>query len=347
MSQAEHPPAPETATPPPARRAKLRRLIGILLLLAVLGFLVWGLVQAARPAPDQLQGVVDTDQINVSTRVLSRVERLMAREGDQVQAGQTLALLSDPELMARHAQAEAALTGARAVQARADNGDRPQDIASLEATWRSAQAQAELAAVNARRADNLFAEGVISAERRDNADAARDSARQLAQAAREQYRKARAGTRIEDRRLARSQVAAAEAGVQQTRALVDETRLIAPVSAEIDKKFANPGELFATGVPLFTLIDLNDLWVAVNVREDEFHGLHMGQVLHGSVPALDLKDVAFRVYYISPQGDFATWRSTRQSKGYDVRSFDVRARPVRPVPRLRPGMSVLFPWPQK
>jgi len=343
MSEAERP-APQ---PPRARRSPLRRLAGGVLIVAVLGFLVWGLVQAARPAPDQLQGVMDTDQINVSTRVLSRVERLLAYEGDQVKAGQTLALLSDPELMARDAGAQAALNGAQAVQARADNGDRPQDIASLEATWRSAVAQADLAAVNARRADNLFSEGVISAQRRDNADAARDSAKQLAKAAGEQYRKAREGTRAEDRRWAKSQVAVAQAGLQQTRALVDETRLVAPVSAEIDKRFANPGELFATGVPLFTLIDLNDLWAAVNVREDEFHSLRMGQVLHGSVPALGLKDVAFRVVYISPQGNFATWRSTRQSRGYDVRSFDVHARPVRPVAGLRPGMSVLFPWPQK
>src|SRR6202007_2365397 len=107
MSRSERPEAAE----PPVRRSRLRRVLGLLLLLAALGFLVWGLVQAARPAPDQLQGMVDTDQINVSTKVLSRVERLMAREGDQVQAGQTLALLSDPELEARNNQAEATLGG--------------------------------------------------------------------------------------------------------------------------------------------------------------------------------------------------------------------------------------------
>jgi HlyD family secretion protein len=340
----------ETAQGPdhaPAHRSRAKRAIALLLILAVLAFIVWGLVQAARPAPDQLQGMVDTHQINISTKVLSRVERLAADEGDQVKAGQTLALLSSPEVQSRNAQAEATLKGAEAVQARADNGDRPQDVASLKAAWKSAQAQADLAAVNARRADTLFSEGVISAQRRDNADAARASTAQSAEAALEQYRKALAGARIEDKRLARSQVAVAQAGLEETRSLVDETRLIAPVSGEIDKRFANPGEVFATGVPLFTLIDLNDLWAAVNLREDEFHGLKMGQVLHGAVPALGLKDVAFRVDYISPQGDFATWRSTRQSKGYDVRSFDVHARPTRPVAGLRPGMSVLFPWPQK
>jgi HlyD family secretion protein len=343
MSPADLPPAEST----PPRRSLARRAAVVLLAVAVLGFLVWGLVQAARPAPDQLQGVVDTDQVNLSTKVLSRVEKLLAHEGDQVQAGQVLALLSSPEVVSADAKAQAVLSGAEAVQARADNGDRPQDIASLQANWRSAKAQAELAAINARRADNLFAEGVISAQRRDTADALRDSSDQLARSTLEQYRKALAGTRIEDKRVARSQVASARAGLQETRSLVEETRLIAPVSGEIDKRFANPGELFATGVPLFTLIDLNDLWVAVNVREDEFHSLRMGQVLHGSVPALNVKNVAFRVDYISPQGDFSTWRSTRQSRGYDVRSFDVHARPVRPVAGLRPGMSVLFPWPQR
>jgi HlyD family secretion protein len=263
-----------------------------------------------------------------------------------VHAGQTLAELSSPEADSKQAAALATLGGAQAQLARADNGDRPQDIASLKANWIAAQAQAQLAALNARRADNLFAQGVIAAERRDQADAQRDTTAQQAEAAQEQYKRSLAGTRTEDKRLAASQVAAARANLIEAQSLEQETRLISPISGEIDKRFAQPGEVVSTGVPLYTLIDLNDLWVAVNVREDEFHRLHMGQVLHGQVPALDLKDVQFRVDYISPQGDFATWRSTRQSSGYDVRSFDVHARPVGAVPGLRPGMSVLFSWPQ-
>jgi HlyD family secretion protein len=339
--------APEPfQSPAPPRRGGVRKALLVAAPVAVAAFIVWGLVKAAQPAPDQLQGMVDTYQINVSTKVLSRVQRLIAREGDQVQAGQTLATLSSPESDSRQAAALASLSGAQAQLARADNGDRPQDIASLKANWMGAEAQAGLAAVDARRADALYAQGVIPAERRDQADAQRDADAQQAQAAHEQYQKALAGTRIEDKRLAASQVDAAKANLAEARSLEQETLLTAPISGEIDKRFAQPGEVVAPGVPLYTLIDLGDLWVAVNVREDEFHRLHMGQVLHGDVPALDLKHVAFRVDYISPQGDFATWRSTRQSSGYDVRSFDVHARPLRSVPGLRPGMSVLFAWPQ-
>ncbi|MEJ0064383.1 MAG: efflux RND transporter periplasmic adaptor subunit [Caulobacteraceae bacterium] len=308
--------------------------------------MIWGLFQATRPPPDQLQGVVDTDQVNAATKVLSRVEKLLVREGDQVQAGQTLAVLSSPEAEGGAAQAQAALSGARALQDRALNGDRPQDISALEAAWRAAQAQADLASTSARRADNLFAEGVIAAQRRDEADAARASAAQNAEAAHQLYLKAIAGVRSEDKQVAASQVAGAEAGARVSASLLDETRLVAPISGEIDKKYANPGEIVLPSVPVFTLIDLGDLWVSVNVREDEFRGVGMGRTIQGSIPALGLKGVPFKIDYISPQGDFATWRSTHQSSGYDVKSFEVRARPVHPVAGLRPGMSVLFPWPQ-
>lgn len=100
------------------------------------------------------------------------------------------------------------------------------------------------------------------------------------------------------------------------------------------------------GIPVFTLIDPHDLWVSFNVREDQYAGIALGRELHGHIPALDLDDVVFRIDYISAQGDFATWRSTRQSSGYDVKSFEVRARPLEQPHGLRPGMSVLFDWPQ-
>lgn len=335
------------STPPAARYNHTRRIVAILLLVAFAVFVAWGLYMASRPAPDQLQGMIDTDQVNVATQVLSRVDKLLVQEGDHVEAGQTLALLSNPEVDARLAQAQASLAGAQALEARTDAGTRSQDVASLKAHWQAAESRAQLAALTAKRMDNLYAEGVIPAQRRDNADAARTSSAEAAEAAHQQYLKALAGARAEDKRMAASKVASAEAMVQGAQAMYDETRLVAPVSGEVDKRFANAGEIVFSGVPVFTLIDLHDLWVSVNVREDEFQGVGMGKVIKGSIPALGLHDVPFKISYISPQGDFATWRSTRQSSGYDVKSFEVRARPMEAVKGLRPGMSVLFPWPQK
>ena len=346
--------APPPSTPAPAgspRRApgrpSLKTLLIALAVLAVVVFIAVGLYLAARPAPLQVQGMVEAETFTVATKAPARVEQLLASAGDRVAKGQVLAVLSSPEIQARDQQAVAALQGAEAVQQISRLGARAEDVRSLESIWRSSQAASQLAAQTARRAENLFAEGVISAQRRDEAVAARAASAAQSEAARQQYLKAVAGTREQDKAIADAQVAAARAGVGETRSLQSETRLVAPVAGEIAERFSNPGELVLIGVPVFTVVDLSHVWVSFNLKESDFAGLKIGQTVRGDIPALNRKAVAFRVTFISPQGDFATWRATRQSRGYDVRSFEIHAEPTAPVDGLRPGMSVLFDWPAR
>ncbi|MBQ8964210.1 MAG: efflux RND transporter periplasmic adaptor subunit [Clostridia bacterium] len=250
------------------------------------------------------------------------------------------------ELDAKTEQAQGALSGAQAVQTKAEKGARVEDVASLRAVWQAAVAAADLAGKTYERTNNLYREGVVPAQRRDEALAARDASARNAEASRQQYEKAVRGATAEEKAVAAAQVQIAKAGVQEAASLRGETQLTAPRDGEIAKRMVNGGELAPLAFPIFTLVDLHEQWVTLNVREDQFHGLRMGQVLTGDVPALDRKGVRFKVDYISPQGDFATWRATRQSRGYDIRAFEVRARPVEPTAGLRPGMSVLFAWPQ-
>ena len=291
--------------------------------------------------------MVDTDEITIATKVpLSRVETLLVSPGQSVKAGQELVVLSSPEVDARSAQAAGVLSSAQALQSRADKGLRPEDVASLKAAWQSAQATALLAQKTYVRTDNLHREGVVSTQRRDEALAARDATAKQAELARMQYQKALSGSTEEERAAADAQVQIAKAGVAETASLRGETRLVAPRDGEISKRMVNGGEIVPLAFPIFTLVDLNDLWVTINLREDQFNSLKKGQVLSGAVPALDRKSARFRVDYISPEGEFATWRATRQSRGYDIRSFEVRLRPADKLEGLRPGMSVLFDWPQ-
>uniref|UniRef100_UPI0028A12C05 HlyD family secretion protein n=2 Tax=unclassified Brevundimonas TaxID=2622653 RepID=UPI0028A12C05 len=155
---------------------------------------------------------------------------------------------------------------------------------------------------------------------------------------------ARAGTRPQEKAVADAQVQGAQAAIAETESLQAETRLVAPHAGEISERFANVGELVLTGVPVFTIVDTANPWVTLTVREDQYSDLKIGSVIRGDIPALGLKDVPFNVTAISPQGSYATARSTRQSRGYDIRSFEVKAKPAQPVERLRPGMSVLFNW---
>lgn len=336
----------EFAPPPPHKPdARRGRVIAVLVVIAVAAFIAIGLWLAYRPARSQLQGMVEAEELTIATKApLTRVERLLVEEGQTVRAGQALAKLASPEISAKQAQAEGLLDSAQAVNQRAQKGAREEDVASLKAVWAASQAAADLAQKTYVRAANLYAQGVVAAQRRDEALAARDASARQAEAARLQYVKVASGATAEEKTIAASQVRIAQAGVAETLSLQAETILRAPTDGEIGKKLVNGGEIVPLGFPVFTLTRLDDPWVTLNVPESQFHGLRVGQALTGDIPALDLKGVRFKVDYISPAGDFATWRATRQSSGYDIRSFEVKARPVAPVKGLRPGMSVLFAW---
>lgn len=324
------------------RGAPRIRLFAIAIVVALLALGLW---LASRPAPEQLQGMVDADEVNVATKALARVDRLIAEEGQRVRAGSPLAILTSPEISGGQAQAQGAVDVARAVASETAEGVRSEDIASLRAAWQAAQAAADLAAVTSRRAASLYSQGVVAAQRRDEAAAARDSTIKNAEAARQQYLKAVAGARPQNKAAANAQVRIAEAALQTATALGSETRLLSPIDGEVSHKLVQSGEVVSPVIPAYQVIDIDHPWVALNVREDRFRGLAMGRVIRAHIPAL-ARDADFRVYRIAPRGDFATWRATREASGYDVRAFEVRLHPTTSIAGLRPGMSVLFDWPR-
>lgn len=329
-------------TAPPSRRARVLLYVGLIVVVAIVGIGLW---LASRPGPEQIQGMVEADSVNVATKALARVDRLLVDEGARVKAGQVLATLSSPELGNAERQAQGALDTARALDAVAQAGARSEDVGSLRAIWQSAQAAADLGATSSRRADTLYAEGVIAAQRRDEAHAARDSSRMSAEAARLQYEKALAGPRREDKQAAAAQVRIAQAGLSTARSLMTETRLVSPIDGEISRKLLQPGEIVSPVLPAYQVIDIDHPRVEITVRESQYAGVRPGGILVGHVPALG-RDVRFRITHIAPEAAFATVRATRQSSGYDVRAFAVQLRPVERVAALRPGMSVLFDWPR-
>lgn len=324
------------------RQRRLFVVVGALLLLLV----AVGLWLGLRTPRDQVQGMADADNVNVAAKVTARLERLHVREGDRVKAGQVLFELDSPEVAAKEQQAAAVVAAAQAMAAKAEEGARSEDIRAAEANWKRAQAGAELATTTFRRLDNLFGEGVVTRQKRDEAQAQARSSEELARAARAQYDLALAGARPQDKQAALAQVQQAEGAKAEVDAARQETQGRAPLAGEVGKRMSDIGELVPAGYPVFTLVDIDRMWVAMNLREDQMHGLKPGAVLRGTIPALDARRAEFEVYFINPAGDYATWRSTRQSSGYDVRSFEVRARPRQPIDGFRPGMSVLFAWPQ-
>ena len=315
-------------------------VVGLLILLALVGGLTWFLRE---PAVEFIQGEVDATQVDLAVKLAGRVSTIWVKEGQSVEKGDHLLDLDIPEIQAKLRQASAAEQAAGAQRDKAFAGARRQEVQAAMSLWLQAKEAADLAEKTYRRIESLYADGVVPAQRRDEAEAKWNASREAAAAAQSQYDMAQEGTRKEDRRSAAALVDQAGGAVSEVKSYLSETRLDAPIGGEVVHVLADPGELVSPGYPIVTILDLTDVWVTFNIREDNLAGLRMGETFTVRVPALGGRTFNVMVSYISALGDFATWRATSASGGFDLKTFEVRARPVEPVDGLRPGMSVLVP----
>lgn len=320
--------------------SRKKRVPAVLAGVLVLALLAWGLVRAFQPVPEALQGQIEAQEVNVSSKVPGRVGRVHVQLGQAVSRGQLLFELDSPEVRAKLVQAQAAREAAAAVARKAQAGARPEEIAAARANWERAEAGARLAELTDRRVAAMVAEGVLARQKGDDARAQARSARELATAARAQYTLARQGARPEDRQAAQAQARQVEGVVAEADAALAETRILAPSAGEVSKLAIQAGELAPQGFPVVTLVDLEDVWAVLAVREDMFKPFAKGSVHRGYVPALKAR-TDFKVETVSALPAFATWRAARPG-GTDLRTFELRLRPMAPLPGLRPGMTVVF-----
>lgn len=328
------------AIKPNSTKSRNLKIIAIIVLILLLGLIGFGLWKSYQPQEIELQGRVEAETIHVSTKVPSRIEELYVQEGQVVKKNQRLVRLWSPEVSAKKQQALASLQSALALQSTATRGSQQENIDSLYANWQALKAQEVLANTTFQRSTNLFREGVISRQRRDEIQAAATSASQMTEAAYQQYARAKRGSTPEQKSTADAQVKIAKAAVAEANALEAETQLNAPVDGVVSKTYGKVSELIAMGVPVVSIIQ-NDVWVSLTVREDQYADLYQLKQLQGYVPAID-QYMLFNIKNIDAEGEFATIKTTRQTGGYDIRSFKVHLVPATPNPNLKVGMSVLF-----
>ncbi|HOZ47213.1 MAG TPA: efflux RND transporter periplasmic adaptor subunit [Candidatus Hydrogenedentes bacterium] len=320
------------------------RLIAILILLVVLSGLAgsaWLLIQ---PAPMCIQGEVEATKANVSAKVPGRIEEMRVEEGQHVAKGDVIAILDSPQLEAKRQQAQGAHSAASAQRDKAEHGAREEQIRMAYNQWQQALAGLDFAQKSFARVDRLFQDGIVPAQQRDEVKAKLEMTLKLAATAEAQYDMAVNGAREEDKAAAAALVEQAQGAVNEVDSYLEEARVRAPMDGEIVEYIVNVGELAASGMPIVTMVDLDDVWVTFNMREDHLAGLKIGEHLKGTVPALNHLAIEMEVTYISALGDFAAWRATSASGGFDLRTFEVRTKSVEAVDGLRPGMSVIVPW---
>lgn len=294
-------------------------------------------------SPMLIQGTVECTTYKASSKIPGRIDAMKVAEGDRVEKGQLLYVLSTPELDAKLAQAEAVKSAAAALDAAAVAGARIQQIEAALNMWEKAQAGLELARKTYERVKNLYDQGVVPTQKLDEATANYEAMKATAQAAKAQYDMAADGARKEDKEAAAARVRQAEGAVSEVESYIGDAMVYSPVAGEVSTIVAQQGELVGSGYPVVAILDMSDLWVTFNVKETLLPKIKVGTRMTAYVPALD-RDVELEVSYIAVQADFATWAATRTQGGFDIRTFAVKARPTGDAGQLRPGMSVLVDW---
>ena len=288
-----------------------------------------------------IQGQVDVSEYRVSSKVPGRILEIRVKEGDYVHVGDTLAILDAPEVEAKRVQAQSAENAASAMSDMAQNGARQEQIRASYELWQQAQAGLTIARKSYERIQRLFEEGVMSEQKRDEAFASYKAIEAQEKAAKSQYDMARNGARIEEKKAARAQVERANGAVMEVTSYIHETIQTAQAEGEVSNIFPKVGELVGTGSPIMTISVMSDLWGTFNVREDQLNGLKAGDTFTAFIPAFN-QDIEMKVSSIKDQGSYATWKATKSNGQYDLKTFEVKARPTKKFDGLRPGMSLVI-----
>lgn len=291
--------------------------------------------------PETIQGQVEVSEYRVSSKVPGRILEIRVKEGDYVNVGDTLAILDAPEVRAKMTQAQSAENAAAAMDEMANNGARQEQVRGAFAVLQQAKAGLEIAQKSYNRVQRLYDEGVMTAQKRDEAFANYKALEAQVKAAQSQYDMARNGARSEEKKAAAAQVNRAKGAVAEVNSYIHETMQIAQMAGEVSDVYPKVGELVGTGSPIMSVSLMNDIWGTFNVREDQLNGMKVGSIVTAFVPAFK-KEIRMKVYYIKDQGSYAVWKATKSNGQYDLKTFEVKARPIDKLEGLRPGMSLIL-----
>lgn len=322
-------------------KGKVNLIPAILILLTVIVLVVLASLYAFRHEDETLEGQADVTEYRVSSKVPGRIKKFYVEEGQYVHAGDTLAVLEAPEVTAKLEQAQAVENAAAAQSQKADNGARKEQIQGAYDMWQKAKVGVTIAEKSWVRVKRLADEGVLPAQNLDEVTAQRDAAIATEKAAKSQYDMAVNGARIEDKEAARALVNQARGAIKEVSSYIKETYLLASADGEVTEIFPSVGELVGTGAPVMNVALMNDMWMTFNVREDNLKLFRMNQTVKVNIPALN-KEVEAKVFYMKNLGSYATWKATKSTGQFDMKTFEVKVRPTKKVEDLRPGMSVLL-----
>lgn len=321
----------------------IKSLISIVIIAILVLTGVWFL---NKPKTIVLQGRIEAREIYLSAKIPTRIHSFEVKEGASVKKGQLLATLESPEILAKEQQALALKEAANAQKNKAMNGARIEEIKGAKSVYEKATAAANVMKKTFARMENLFNDGVISEQQRDELFAKKEVAIKDQEAALSVYQMAIKGARNEDIQAASALVRQADGALTELESYKNERNIIAPIDAEVLNFLPEEGELISAGYPVVHLVDLANSYAILNIKETSLSDFKKGGVFEATLPALNNKKVKFKIYYVAALGDYATWNATKATGDFDVRTFEIKASPISEETELRPGMSILIDYSQ-
>ncbi|ERJ71009.1 auxiliary transport protein, membrane fusion protein family protein [Prevotella disiens JCM 6334 = ATCC 29426] len=307
----------------------------VVVLVAVIGYFTLGKEE------EVIQGEIEVSEYRVACKLPGRITELRVKEGDMVHKGDVLAVVEIPEANAQEKVAEATANATEALSDLTQAPNREEIIKTAYSIYQQALTANDVAQKTYGRLQRLFNEGVVSAQKRDEAEAAFLTTKSAVEVALSQYELAKSGKREETKQLAKSQAKAAREVVQVVKSVLKETVQRATADGEVSTIYPKVGELVGLGSPIMSIAMTNDVWATFNIREDQLKGMKIGSRVKAYIPAFG-KEIDFQVTAIKDQGTYAVWKATKSTGQYDLKTFQVKAKPLQRIDGLRPGMSVIL-----
>ena len=326
------------------KNTKVIKSVVSIIIIAILVLI--GIWFISKPKTIVLQGRIEAKEIYLSSKLPTRLKSIEVKEGASVTKGQLLATLESPEIDAKELQAIAAKDAAIAQKNKAVNGARKEEINAYKSLYGKATAGANVMLKSFERIENLFKDGVVSEQKRDEVFAKKEAALNDQKAAYNKYQLALKGARKEDIEAANALVRRAEGVITELEIYKNERYIISPIDAEVLNFLPEEGELIGAGYPVAHLVDLSNSYAIVNIKETILYNFKKDSEFKATVPALENKEITFKIYYVAALGDYATWNATKSTGDFDIRTFEIKASPVTSETELRPGMSLLIDYSQ-
>jgi HlyD family secretion protein len=318
---------------------KVYLVLSIPVILAVIGIIVL-LLGGGKENSHIVSGVVEVSDVDVSSKIPGRVDAIYFKEGDKVKKGDIIAKLESKEMDAKVEQARGLMETSKFKYEMVRNGARSEEKSAVEKQYLQAKYQFDLAEKTFCRMMNLYKDSLLSSQEKDQYEFQFKAAREQMDAAKAKYGMVLSGARFEEIKMAEGLFHQGENGLNEALAYSQELFLKSPVDGELQKKIVDVGEIVSGGYPVFTILDLNDSWVTIQLKEDQMNIVSQGKIFPGKVLGLNNKEFQFEVSYISPMGEFANWKPTNQKGEFDIKTFEIRLRCKNKIEGLRPGMTV-------